>query len=136
MLCTRCRKRTAVFFITAMQGGEQRNEGLCLVCAKEMGIPQVREYMNQMGITDDEIEDFSNAMSDFSDSLDGDSFEHGGTANAIPNFISNLLGGQLKPFMSEKPKEKKEEGFFDEVTDDESPPKKVCSKKQGQGEKA
>ena len=57
MLCTRCRKRTAVVFITAMQGEEKRNEGLCLVCAKELGIPQVKEYMDQMGIDDDEVEE-------------------------------------------------------------------------------
>lgn len=134
MLCTRCRKRTAVFFITAMQGGEQRNEGLCLVCAKEMGIPQVREYMDQMGITDDEIEDFSNAMSDFTENFDGDSFEHGGTANAIPNFISNLLGGQLKPFMSEKPKEKKEDDLFDDDDDDlnERPSKNIAKNNKGE----
>ena len=64
MLCTRCKKRTAVVFITAMQGDEKRNEGLCLVCAKELGIPQVREYMDQMGISDDEVEEFAAAGGD------------------------------------------------------------------------
>ena len=75
MLCTRCKKRTAVVFITAMQGEEKHNQGLCLVCAKELGIPQVKEYMDQMGISDDEVEEFSDQMTDFSDSLDGDSFQ-------------------------------------------------------------
>ena len=69
MLCTRCKKRTAVVFITAMQGDEKRNEGLCLVCAKELGIPQVREYMEQMGIDDDEVEEFADQMTDFSELL-------------------------------------------------------------------
>ncbi len=95
MLCTRCKKRTAVVFITAMQGEEKRNEGLCLVCAKELGIPQVREYMDQMGIDDDEVEEFADQMTDISEALDGDSFQQGGT-NALPNFIQNLFGGSIK----------------------------------------
>ncbi len=92
MLCSRCKKRMAVVFITAMQGEEKHNEGLCLVCAKELGIPQVKEYMDQMGISDDEVEEFSDQMTDISDTMDGDSFELGGTGS-IPNFIQNLLGG-------------------------------------------
>ena len=102
MLCTRCKKRTAVVFITAMQGEEKRNEGLCLVCAKELGIPQVKEYMDQMGISDDEVEEFADQMTDITEALDGDSFQHGGTG-ALPGFIQNLFGGTLKNF-SEKMK--------------------------------
>ena len=97
MLCTRCKKRTAVVFITAMQGEEKRNEGLCLVCAKELGIPQVKEYMDQMGISDDEVEEFADQMTDITEALDGDSFQHGGTG-AFPGFIQNLFGGSLKNF--------------------------------------
>lgn len=97
MLCTRCKKRTAVVFITAMQGEEKHNEGLCLVCAKELGIPQVKEYMEQMGISDDEVEEFSDQMTDFSESIDGDSFQRGGTGS-FPNFIQNLLGSIPKGF--------------------------------------
>ena len=97
MLCTRCKKRTAVVFITAMQGEEKHNDGLCLVCAKELGIPQVKEYMDQMGISDDEVEEFSDQMTDFSDCLDGDSFSRGGTG-AFPGFIQSLLGNIPKNF--------------------------------------
>lgn len=86
MLCSRCKKRPAAVFITTMNGSEKKNEGLCLLCAKEMGIPQVNEYMQQMGITDDDLEAFSDAMAG-----DGDSFEMGGTGS-MPGFISNLLG--------------------------------------------
>lgn len=51
MLCSRCKKRPAVVFITAMQGEKKKNDGLCLVCAKELHVPQIDEYMKQMGIT-------------------------------------------------------------------------------------
>ena len=59
VLCSRCKKRPAVVFITSMHGSEKKNEGLCMLCAKEMNIPQVSEYMEQMGITDDDIEPVS-----------------------------------------------------------------------------
>lgn len=95
MLCTRCKKRTAVVFITAMQGDEKRNEGLCLVCAKELGIPQVREYMEQMGIDDDNVEEFADEMTDFTETIDGDSFQRGGTG-ALPGFIQSLFSGSIK----------------------------------------
>ena len=47
VLCSRCKKRPAVVFITSMQGNEKKNEGLCMVCAKESNIPQISEYMEQ-----------------------------------------------------------------------------------------
>ncbi|HNX63960.1 MAG TPA: ATP-dependent Clp protease ATP-binding subunit [Oscillospiraceae bacterium] len=87
MMCTRCKKRPAVVFITAIQGEEKKNEGLCLVCAKEMGIPQVSEYMEQMGITDEDLDDFSNQIMDFDD---GENFEMGGSGT-LPAFIQNIL---------------------------------------------
>ncbi|MCL2754103.1 MAG: ATP-dependent Clp protease ATP-binding subunit [Oscillospiraceae bacterium] len=52
MKCNKCKKGTAVVFITTMQGNEKRNEGLCEVCAKKLGIPQVGDYTKQMGITE------------------------------------------------------------------------------------
>jgi len=99
MICTRCKKRPAVVFITAMQGDEKKNEGLCLVCAKEMGLPQVTEYMNQMGITDDDLEIFSEQLMDIND---GESFELGGS-DTMPSFLSSLFGSG-SPFPSENSK--------------------------------
>lgn len=86
MLCTRCKKRPAVVMITAMRGDQKKNEGLCLVCAKEMNIPQVDEYMKHMGISDEELEQISNQMMDL---VDGDSFEMGGSG-VIPQFLENM----------------------------------------------
>lgn len=87
MMCSRCKKRPAAVFITAMQGSEKKNEGLCLVCAKELGIPQVKEYMEQMGLTDEDLDEFSSAVMDITD---GDNFEMGGSGT-LPSFIQNLL---------------------------------------------
>ena len=87
MLCSRCKKRPAVVFITAMQGDKKKNDGLCLVCAKEMHVPQIDEYMKQMGISDEELEQISNQMMDM---MDGDSFEMGGSGE-MPQFLQNMI---------------------------------------------
>ena len=63
LMCSRCKKRPAVVFISQMNAKDpqhKKNEGLCLVCAKELGISQVDDYMKAMGISDDDLE----AMSD------------------------------------------------------------------------
>ena len=94
MICSRCKKRQAVVFITTMNGNEKKNEGLCLICARQLGISQVDDYMKQMGITDEDLEALSEQLAP-----DGDSFEPGGS-NTMPNFISNMLNkmnGAPKP---------------------------------------
>ncbi len=61
-LCSRCKKNVAVVFITRMENGKNINEGLCLKCAKNLGLPQVDEMMRRMGITDDDLDRLSNEM--------------------------------------------------------------------------
>lgn len=103
MLCSRCKKREAVVFINSMQGGEIRRESLCLVCARELDIPQIREYMDQMGISDDNLEEFADAMTGIADNFDMNMFKPGGT-NSIPQIFNNIwevLGGNSQ----DKPKE-------------------------------
>lgn len=121
IMCSRCKKRPAVVFITSVQGNEKKNEGLCLTCAKEMNIPQVSEYMERLGINDEEIEQLSEQMMSM---LDGDSFEMGGSG-LMPDFLNNMLGAtangggepnsdQSAPGKDDaQPKEKPEKkGFF------------------------
>ncbi|MBQ6042055.1 MAG: ATP-dependent Clp protease ATP-binding subunit [Oscillospiraceae bacterium] len=87
VLCSQCKKRPAVVFITSMHGTEKRDEGLCLVCAKKMNIPQVSEYMEHLGITDEDVEQMSDQMMDL---MDDENFEMGG-ASTLPNFIQRLF---------------------------------------------
>lgn len=88
IMCSTCKKRPAVVFITSVQGNEKKNEGLCLSCARERKIPQVAEYMDRLGITDEELDQFSDQMMGM---LDGDSFEMGGSG-LMPEFITNMFG--------------------------------------------
>ena len=74
-----------------MTGNERKNEGICLVCAKEMGLTQIDDYMKQMGISEEDLEAMSE-MTEEEMNPDGDSFEMGGISNAMPNFIANLMG--------------------------------------------
>ena len=61
-LCSRCKKRVAVVYISRMDGSQTVNEGLCLKCAKELGLPQVNEMMHRMGITDEDLDMLSEEM--------------------------------------------------------------------------
>ncbi len=62
MMCSRCRKRPAVVFMSGMSGTQKFENGYCLKCAKELGIPQVDNYLKQMGISDIDFENASNML--------------------------------------------------------------------------
>ena len=102
-LCSRCKKNIAVVFITRQENGQNVNEGLCLKCAKNLGLPQVDEMMRRMGITDEDLDNISNEMMGAfggaenlegltdADDPTGDDEEDGKTAT-FP-FLSRFFGG-------------------------------------------
>lgn len=112
MICSKCNKRMAVLFISKMDGDKPVNEGICLTCAKEMDIPQVNAMMEQMGITDRDIEMMNDQMMDL---MDGESFEMGGM-ETMPNFIQNMMG-QFTQGMTEASDEEVEQLLMDEEMD-------------------
>ena len=61
-LCSKCKKRVAVVYISKIENGKTVNEGLCLKCAKDLGLPQVNDMMRRMGITDDDLDAISDEM--------------------------------------------------------------------------
>ena len=105
-LCTRCKKNVAVIFITKIENNEAKNEGLCLKCARELGIKPVDDMMKKMGISDEDLESISTEMmsafggAEEPDGLapaagedDGDSEEDEGRTATFP-FLNKLFGGQ------------------------------------------
>ena len=83
----------AVVFVTRMEGDKTFNEGLCLQCAKELGIKPVEDLMNKMGISGDELDAISEQMMGMED---GDpNFEMGG-AQAFP-FLNSIFGDGMMP---------------------------------------
>lgn len=106
MLCSRCKKRTAVVFVSSPKNGSGA-EGFCIKCAKEMGIKPLEEMMNKMGISEEEL---SNMQQQFDEMIDAtmkiddetqggqdeeneENFEPGGAATFpfVRNFFSNML---------------------------------------------
>ena len=108
-LCSRCKKNVAVVFISRMnEKNEMVNEGLCLKCAAQLGLPQVEEMMKRMGISPEDLENINNEMmqafggaeelSDMpapQDEDDEDDGESGKTAT-FP-FLNRLFGGSNPP---------------------------------------
>lgn len=77
-MCARCKKRPATVYIMKIENNEQKQEGLCLVCARELGIKPVDDIMKRMGISDDELENMEKMVAeimptdDENDGEDGD----------------------------------------------------------------
>ncbi len=55
-MCSRCHKRIAVVFMTKIENGETKQDGICIKCARELGIKPVNDMINKMGLTDDDID--------------------------------------------------------------------------------
>ena len=111
-LCSRCKKNVAVVFISRTnEKNETVNEGLCLKCAAQLGLPQVEDMMKRMGISPDDLEGLNNEMmqafggaeemSDLPEG-DGEDDEESGKTATFP-FLNRLFG-------SGSPAEKPEEG--------------------------
>ena len=67
-MCARCKKRPATVFITKIENNVQMDEGLCLFCAKELGIKQVDDIMARFGISDEELENMEKIFDDLAES--------------------------------------------------------------------
>ena len=112
-LCSKCKKRPAVVFLSDVSNPNAEPNGLCLVCAKELGIKPIDDMLKKMNISDEDIEQMSEQFMDIM-SLDGgdpddaelneDTFDLG-TAPAMP-MLNNIFGN----FGSKAEKEKKQEG--------------------------
>ena len=89
-------------FITKVEGDKTTNEGLCLVCAKELGLKPVDDILKKFGISDDDIESFSEQMGMISPG-DEDDFEQGGTPT-FPSIFGNLFNNQNKNSSAEEKK--------------------------------
>ena len=107
MICSRCKKRPAVVFMTRMEGDKTINEGLCLVCAKDLGIKPVDDLMKKFGISDEDLEAFSEQfMMPGENSEDGGDFEAGGSPT-FP-FLPGMMGGS--PGANSDARRKKRDG--------------------------
>ena len=115
-LCSRCHTNVAVIFISKLEGGETKNEGLCLKCARELGIKPIDDMMKKMGISDDDLDNLTNEMMSAFGGAEGmeglmaqpdggDDEQDDGRTATFP-FLSQLFGGGSGP-SGEPPKGEK-----------------------------
>ena len=88
MLCTRCNKNVAVIFVTRMEGGKSINEGLCMPCARELGINTMQQMAGGLDMGD--MENLESQMMGMFEEMD---MENGGEGNPFASFLSNIFGG-------------------------------------------
>ena len=100
-LCSRCKKNLAVIFITKIDGGKTVNEGLCLKCAKEMGIKPVDDMIERMGLSEDDLENLNGEMTEAMNGLEGllgqnqsddDEADENDSQTATFPFLNKLFG--------------------------------------------
>jgi ATP-dependent Clp protease ATP-binding subunit ClpC len=107
MYCSRCKKRIAVVFITRMDNGKTQNDGLCIQCARELGIKPVNDLVEKMGVSEDDLENMGHELETLMNNSDTEGFEQGGAAT-FP-FLENLFsqgGNSLSEgFNNEKSKD-------------------------------
>ena len=107
-LCSRCGKNVAVIFITKLENGQTKSEGLCLKCAKELGIKPVNDMLSQLGVGDDDIdklsEDLTSTLGDpsalasmFNPQQEGGEDEDDTGRTATFPFLNQLFGSNPAP---------------------------------------
>ncbi len=134
-LCSKCKKRPAVVFVSDMSNPSAEPNGLCLVCAKELGIKPVEDMLKKMNISDEDIEQMSDQFMDImalnedgedidDADLNDETFDMG-RAPAMPNMsiFNKLFGmggdskedassGEKAPEKDKKDKSKKKRNRF------------------------
>ena len=104
-MCSRCGKNVAIVFITKIENGQTKNEGLCLKCARELHIKPVDDVINRIGISDEDLDNITgemmNALSGVEDMMNVDSdgaddAEDDGKTATFP-FMNRLFGGPPVP---------------------------------------
>ncbi len=90
MICSKCNQRPAVIFIQRVENGQTTPEGLCLKCAMEMNVGPIKQMMESMGITEDDVDAVTEQMDAAMQGIDEGSFENGG-APSLP-FLQNMFG--------------------------------------------
>ena len=131
MVCSECKKNTAVIFINKVENGKTETEGLCYSCAKKRGINPLEVIAKQSNLTDEELQDMSsqleNIFNDLSENMGELNLDENG--QGLGAVIGNIFGmnnqeenkeansssqdsGRKKVKTEKRPKEKKKK-FLD-----------------------
>ncbi len=109
-MCVRCKKNVAVVFITKIENGNTLNEGFCLRCARQLGVPQIDQVVKQMGISEDEIDELSEEMSSmFGQNEAGEDEDETESRTATFPLLNQMFGSSLPRKKEEQPEDEPEE---------------------------
>ena len=86
MLCIRCQKRPAIIFIQRMDGGQMKQEGYCLHCARELHIKPVDDLMKQFGMSDQDLDNMESRMESMMEEM--------GDSNPLSMMMNMANGGE------------------------------------------
>ena len=135
VMCSRCHKRMAVVFITRMEGDQSKQEGICIKCAKELGIKPIDDIISKMGLSEDDIDRMSEEMQDIMDGVEnggdllglGDSTSvesTGDESNAPAIDFGKLMKEGMGMFMSSGGENEKSDGKAKKSAEEHSSHKK------------
>ena len=127
MICSKCKKRPAVIFVSRVDGDNTTQEGFCLKCATELNIGPIKQMMQNMGITEDDIEAVSEQFGDMMDNMDD--FQLGG-AGTMP-FMQNLFNGNNPLMSKDKQNDNNTETEAEDTDEEASDDGKNDKKKKG-----
>ncbi len=123
-MCTKCKKNIAVVFISKIENGVTMNEGYCLKCARSLGIPQINAAVQQMGFSEEDLDNLTDEMSSMFGQLeDGDEDETESRTATFP-LLNQLFGSANLPQKGPQPPAEKRDS-----EEKDSDPKKKKNKK-------
>lgn len=101
-MCVRCGKRPAVVFVQKMEGDEVTPEGYCIQCAKELNIGPIRQMIDKLGLSDEDLETASEQMSQFMENMQdfdfgdlGEMFNPDNADGAQTMPLADMFGGMM-----------------------------------------
>ena len=125
MICSRCKQRPAVIFVSKIDGEKTTQEGFCIKCASELNIGPIKQMMESMGITEEDLDAVSDQFSDLMDNMDG--FQLGG-AGTMP-FLQNLGNAGSMGNQEDAEADFDDADDEEEVSDSQGKPKKKKKRK-------
>ncbi len=84
MMCSKCGKNVAVVFVTKVENGVQKNEGLCMTCAKQLGIKSIDNMIEKMGMTEEEFDEMNKSMMESMGDIDS-------LGDITPEMLQNVM---------------------------------------------
>ena len=108
-MCAKCKKNIAVVFITKIENGATLNEGYCLRCARQLGVPQIDQVVKQMGISEEELDGLSDEMSSMFGQIEPEEEDELESRTATFPLLNQMFGGNLPAKKQEMPEEEPQE---------------------------